>query len=105
MTTAHTCRACRRVRARIYEGILEPGLPELRLRLLLCGACGAAKAFLVGLDPWRGPDLEAIALRPADREGVRRDGLVDLALELLAPAPTAEGDGDHGGMWGGAPGQ
>ena len=104
MTTAHKCGACRRMGARIYEGILEPGLPELRLRLLVCGACGAARAFLVGLDPWRGPDLEAIGLRPADREGVRRDGLVELALGLLAPAPTAEGTGGDG-MRGDAPGQ
>ena len=85
----YRCGACRRAGVGLHEGMLEPELPDVRLRLLLCAACGAAAAFLVGLEPWRGPELEAIALRPTDRDEACRDGLVELTLELLAPAPLA----------------
>ena len=88
---AYRCGACRRGAADLFEGMLEPRLPDVRLRLLLCAACGAARACVVGLDPWRGAELEAIALRPEDREAAGRDALVELALDLLAPAPEAPG--------------
>ena len=88
----YRCGACRRTGVGLHEGMLEPELPDVRLRLLLCAACGAARAYVAGLDPWRGPELETVALRPEDREAAERDALVELALELLAPAPEAPGD-------------
>jgi hypothetical protein len=81
---AYRCGACRRGAAGVFEGAIEPGLPDVRLRLLLCAACGAPRACSVGLDPWRGAELEAMALRPEDREAAGHDALVELALDLLA---------------------
>ena len=82
---AYRCGACRGRGVRVYEHT-APWFGGLRtdVRFLQCRRCQAGRLLFAEVEPWRGPELEAIALRPVDRATAGRDRRLAVELEAFA---------------------